>query len=48
MNYKPRILKRELRKATAHFPALLVTGPRRSGNTPCCCKSSQNVLPQLN
>ena len=26
MNYNPRILKRELRKATAHFPALLVTG----------------------
>jgi predicted AAA+ superfamily ATPase len=33
MKYKPRLLERELRKAAAHFPALLVTGPRRSGKT---------------
>jgi predicted AAA+ superfamily ATPase len=33
MNYLPRRLARELRKAAAHFPALLVTGPRRSGKT---------------
>ncbi len=33
MKYRPRILERELRKAASHFPALLVTGPRRSGKT---------------
>lgn len=27
------MLERELRKAAAHFPALLMTGPRRSGKT---------------
>ncbi|HRT05340.1 MAG TPA: AAA family ATPase, partial [Kiritimatiellia bacterium] len=33
MIYRPRMLARELLKAAAHFPALLATGPRRSGKT---------------
>ncbi len=33
MNYLARTLEDELRRAALHFPALLVTGPRRSGKT---------------
>jgi predicted AAA+ superfamily ATPase len=33
MHYKTRVLEHELTKAAVHFPALLVTGPRRSGKT---------------
>lgn len=33
MNYRPRVLEPQLRKAVRHFPALLLTGPRRSGKT---------------
>ena len=33
MRYRRRTLEAELRKAVRHFPALLVTGPRRSGKT---------------
>ncbi len=31
--YLPRVLEEGLRKAAHHFPAVLVTGPRRSGKT---------------
>ncbi|MGC8625853.1 MAG: ATP-binding protein [Phycisphaerae bacterium] len=33
MNYRLRTLEPQLRKAVWHFPALLLTGPRRSGKT---------------
>lgn len=33
MRYKTRTLEKELVRAVGHFPALLVTGPRRSGKT---------------
>lgn len=33
MKYKKRILQSELLKAVSHFPAVLLTGPRRSGKT---------------
>ena len=33
MHYRSRQLEGELRKAARHFPALLLTGPRRSGKT---------------
>ncbi len=33
MKYRHRILQEEISKAAVHFPAILVTGPRRSGKT---------------
>lgn len=33
MRYIPRLLEKELRNAARHFPALILTGPRRSGKT---------------
>ena len=33
MRYIPRLLESELDKAAHQFPALIVTGPRRSGKT---------------
>jgi len=33
MRYRPRILQSELIKAANYFPAVLLTGPRRSGKT---------------
>jgi predicted AAA+ superfamily ATPase len=33
MKYKRRILQDEIRKAAKYFPAVLLTGPRRSGKT---------------
>jgi predicted AAA+ superfamily ATPase len=33
MRYVPRLIGAELRKAAGHFPALIVTGPRRAGKT---------------
>ena len=33
MRYIPRSLGDELRKATRHFPAVILTGPRRAGKT---------------
>src|ERR1035438_8745726 len=33
MHYIPRILENVLREATRHFPAVVVTGPRRAGKT---------------
>jgi predicted AAA+ superfamily ATPase len=33
MKYRPRTLEAEVLRAVAHFPAVLVTGPRRSGKT---------------
>lgn len=33
MQYTPRTLESQILRATAHFPAVLVTGPRRSGKT---------------
>ncbi|MGI5870239.1 MAG: ATP-binding protein [Kiritimatiellia bacterium] len=33
MNYRKRTLESEILRAIAHFPAILVTGPRRSGKT---------------
>lgn len=33
MNYRQRTLESEVLRAVAHFPAVLVTGPRRSGKT---------------
>ncbi len=33
MHYIPRTLARVLREATRHFPAVVVTGPRRAGKT---------------
>jgi predicted AAA+ superfamily ATPase len=33
MNYCPRALGKEIEAASRHFPALILTGPRRSGKT---------------
>jgi hypothetical protein len=33
MRYIPRLLDKELQKAARHFPALILTGPRRAGKT---------------
>jgi hypothetical protein len=33
MRYIPRLLERELLRAARHFPAIIVTGPRRAGKT---------------
>ena len=33
MHYRPRTLESEIQRAARHFPALLLTGPRRSGKT---------------
>ncbi len=33
MKYRNRTLEAEVLRAVAHFPAVLVTGPRRSGKT---------------
>lgn len=33
MKYRTRTLEKEILRAVAHFPAVLVTGPRRSGKT---------------
>ena len=33
MRFIPRLLADELRRASRHFPALIVTGPRRAGKT---------------
>ena len=33
MNYISRLLEGQLRQAADHFPALLLTGPRRVGKT---------------
>ncbi len=33
MKYRPRTLEKEILRAVAHFSAVLVTGPRRSGKT---------------
>ena len=48
MKYIPRTLTGPLRRAARHFPALLVTGPRRSGKTTllkgCFPKASYYLL----
>src|SRR3990167_9280214 len=33
MRFIPRLLGEEIRRAARHFPALIVTGPRRAGKT---------------
>ena len=33
MRFVPRLLEEEVRRAARHFPALIVTGPRRAGKT---------------
>ena len=33
MNYRRRTIESEVLRASAHFPAVLLTGPRRSGKT---------------
>ena len=33
MNYIPRLIQNEILKASRNFPAVLLTGPRRSGKT---------------
>lgn len=33
MNYIPRIIEKEIQRSATHFPAILVTGPRRAGKT---------------
>src|SRR2546428_12571646 len=33
MRFTPRLLGEEIRRAARHFPALIVTGPRRAGKT---------------
>jgi predicted AAA+ superfamily ATPase len=33
MNYIPRLIEAEIKKASRNFPALILTGPRRAGKT---------------
>jgi len=33
MRFIPRLLGDEVRRAARHFPALIITGPRRAGKT---------------
>ncbi len=37
MNYIARILERQILRSISHFPAILLTGPRRSGKTTLLC-----------
>jgi predicted AAA+ superfamily ATPase len=43
MHYIPRLLGDVLREATLHFPAVVVTGPRRAGKTTLLHKSFPNA-----